>query len=705
EPDIQLVSDSIGNLLFNAPCEEEVSGHGKLHSEARREVLSLLRAQLAAFGRMEVSQQVEQLKLSAGLSPEESCDEKLPGLAELALSVQTGLLPTFGFEANRRGLSRMICSCAQYLLDPEVEWLLDASNQRLGLGLGACQRLRERLLGKSLEDKAEVLGAQRSAEAELVRKSSGPGLTKARALALLSELIVGYSSQGFQKKLQLLVDRAIAGGSQDIENVPGRAELALKVQQEVLPRYGFEGDAGGVTCMTAALEPLLQEPCVKARVEAAHRKLRIPTAQRAPRVQGQTVSGPRSKCQIVTLQRELLKAYRSPAFRADAAKLRRTDSTFKEDFKELVRSVQVEILPRFGFRATDGGVRDMTAMLGSSMDDPEITVLSAAIDEALLATSERSSLRLSKDRVMQLLREQLVAFSRPEFQEKVKALRSEVAAPSQLTSGFFRLPGRRELALSVQRELLPRFGLEGSQRGACAMVAECVRFCSDPEVARLIHSVNRKLGMEPSACQRYLEGIRAVMATGSGGALSQPAKGFAGLRPRACTEPIISSSSRPWVPKRPRASSCEPVGYDKKEVSSFGVCAIKDPFTLGFCNGAPTFRPAVGGRRPATPMAKRWALRRKGAPFSKAEALHLFSELLVAYSQPDFQRRMHELQRTHAPCSEQFGIEVAKLLRTVHRDILPRCGLDASSDGAQDRVRYFPTPGNKNQVMFQNTAQ
>ncbi|CAE8624657.1 unnamed protein product, partial [Polarella glacialis] len=115
EPDIQLVSDSIGNLLFNAPCEEEVSGHGKLHSEARREVLSLLRAQLAAFGRMEVSQQVEQLKLSAGLSPEESCDEKLPGLAELALSVQTGLLPTFGFEANRRGLSRMICSCAQFL--------------------------------------------------------------------------------------------------------------------------------------------------------------------------------------------------------------------------------------------------------------------------------------------------------------------------------------------------------------------------------------------------------------------------------------------------------------------------------------------------------------------------------------------------------------------------------------------------------------
>ncbi|CAE8632660.1 unnamed protein product [Polarella glacialis] len=318
------------------------------------------------------------------------------------------------------------------------------------------------------------------------------------------------------------------------------------------------------------------------------------------------------------------------------------------------------------------------------MDDPEITVLSAAIDEALLATSERSSLRLSKDQVMQLLREQLVAFSRPEFQEKVKALRSEVAAQSQLTSDFFRLPGRRELALSVQRELLPRFGLEGSQRGACAMVAECVRFCSDPEVARLIHGVNRKLGMEPSACQRYLEGIRAVMATGSGGALSQPAKGFAGLRPRACTEPIISCSSRPWVPKRPRASSCEPVGYDKKEVSSFGVRAIKDPFTLGFCNGAPTFRPAVGGRRPATPMAKRWALRRKGAPFSKAEALHLFSELLVAYSQPDFQRRMHELQRTHAPCSEQFGIEVAKLLRTVHRDILPRCGLDASSDGAQE---------------------
>jgi hypothetical protein len=643
DPDIALLSNSIDALLFNVH-EHLPSQSGQTKASSRREVLNFLRDQLKALQQPELQNRVKCIRSS--VCPTADVDkDAIPALAELLLSVQCEILPRYGLEASHEGMALMMSSCEQYSLDPEVQWLHSAVDRCLGIEHAPGQSLRQQILSCIPKGKQEQIRANLPDQPE---RNQGPGLTKSRASALLSDLLFAYSSRSFQKKLQVLIDRAIAADNKDLSNVPGRQELSLTVQREVLPRYGFEGDAKGVALMTNALQPLLDDFNIQVRVEAVHRKLRIPTeALSADTPSVSTSSGrtqsdrKRNKSQLVELLRDLLAAYR-------------TGSHLKNDeFKNLVRSVQSNILPKHGFSADDSGVNDMMAMTHAMFDDPDVAILAIAVEDVLFqrvgnsAEHSDDTWKLRREQVVGLLREQLDVFSRPQFQDKVKALRE--AAGKTCADGFFRLAGRSELALEAQRGVLVRYGFEGSSRGACAVLAQCARYCDDAQVAQLIHSTNRKLGMEPAACQRYLEGLKAVLNTHRGTLVqSKP------VRSRSSSESLRCGQKRTSA-GRQRAASCDSSCYSP--VASASMPPSQVPARNNVVPRALLLQPVTTA--PATSLPA----------LTKARAMSLFTELQAVLQSKFFKNKLQQLREKYqsredsVPCVRQFVLsEVLQVL-------------------------------------------
>lgn len=81
-------------------------------------------------------------------------------------------------------------------------------------------------------------------------------LTQRRATALLTELLAGYSTTEFQKKLDELHSQQQGDKVQAEAHVgllQGRADLVLKVQQRVLGAYGFDPMGDGILEMKMAV--------------------------------------------------------------------------------------------------------------------------------------------------------------------------------------------------------------------------------------------------------------------------------------------------------------------------------------------------------------------------------------------------------------------------------------------------------------------
>mmetsp|Transcript_123894 Transcript_123894/g.231855 ORF Transcript_123894/g.231855 Transcript_123894/m.231855 type:complete len:132 (-) Transcript_123894:151-546(-) len=96
-------------------------------------------------------------------------------------------------------------------------------------------------------------------------------MTKELFMPMAKELLDGFSTADFQKKLQELLCT-----SSSKTNVPGRMELALTVQSKVLPKYGFPGTFEGVVMMLDAISPLMDDQIVKQLLSAIDEKLGMP---------------------------------------------------------------------------------------------------------------------------------------------------------------------------------------------------------------------------------------------------------------------------------------------------------------------------------------------------------------------------------------------------------------------------------------------
>ncbi|CAE7655728.1 unnamed protein product [Symbiodinium microadriaticum] len=210
-----------------------------------------------------------------------------------------------------------------------------------------------------------------------------------------------------------------------------------------------------------------------------------------------------------------MEAFSAPAFQKQLHELGRfhgvgTDAC-RAALLQLVRSTQVEIIPRFGLQGSQAGIEGMLSAFKSLETDPDIQVNDTAMKELLcleLPFTPVQEVRMvvqrpsTKHRVMDLLRVQLIEFSKSTFQLEVEELKRQ-ASVSDAAGGFYHLPGRPDLALLVQQVLLPQYGFAGSKEGVQDMILHCAPFVKDPDVASLLDRVNDRLGMSSAACERF----------------------------------------------------------------------------------------------------------------------------------------------------------------------------------------------------------
>ncbi|CAE7931011.1 Ankrd17, partial [Symbiodinium necroappetens] len=112
----------------------------------------------------------------------------------------------------------------------------------------------------------------------------------------------------------------------------------------------------------------------------------------------------------------------------------------------------------------------------------------------------------TKPAIYLLLRSLLLNFSEAWFQESIQQLQRRADAPRcgrTDPDGYYHLAGRAELAMQVQKLVLPHFGFEATKEGVADMIRHCAAFLSDQDVAHLFDAINKKLGMSPAACQRF----------------------------------------------------------------------------------------------------------------------------------------------------------------------------------------------------------
>eukprot|EP00434_Breviolum_minutum_P014270 symbB.v1.2.012580.t1/scaffold851.1/size159786/6 len=222
-----------------------------------------------------------------------------------------------------------------------------------------------------------------------------------------------------------------------------------------------------------------------------------------------------SKARALALQNELLAAFSAARFQKKLNELVRecgdgkdSKASYHSALKRLIRREQLQVIPRYGFDASDEGVTEMLTAFQAFEEDSDVYVNSVAIQEALqqrkIPSPRNECVRQvetadCKTFVILLLRAQLVAFSHPAFQKSIRALKAKATT----SDGFYHLPGRAKLALDVQKLILPRFGFEPSREGVQAMIGHSAQFINEPEVAVLLDSINSRLGMDATACHRF----------------------------------------------------------------------------------------------------------------------------------------------------------------------------------------------------------
>jgi hypothetical protein len=207
----------------------------------------------------------------------------------------------------------------------------------------------------------------------------------------------------------------------------------------------------------------------------------------------------------------------------DVKEGQRNEEYYSPAFRQLVRSVQFKILPHHGFEASEKGVEEMLVAFKLLESNQDVFVQSVAIQDALSSACPASKTVVQEVSrkpggmkpdtavgMARLLRCQLVRFSTPHFQRRIAHLKREDclkrAKPNgcaDKSQGWYQLPGRAEVALREQRDILSAFGFEDTREGVQDMIIHCAQFLKDPQITSLLDSVNEKLGMSPEACLRF----------------------------------------------------------------------------------------------------------------------------------------------------------------------------------------------------------
>lgn len=400
--------------------------------------------------------------------------------------------------------------------------------------------------------KRQETPTQESAEDEVSECEDVP-LTKARAEYALSELEGAFSARRFQKKLEEMDSgkqppfelHFTKKGNLEVQLAAGIKELAQPVFAAILPSYGIAATEKGVRQFWRAVKPhadsddmLWQKAnTVLRKLQSSRRELFRETPdlidQKPRRIVDEDAQSRLSLQRAIDLETELLEQYSSVRFQTQLNTIHRTYSpsskAFGKRLQEILLEVYEEVLPRFGFTADDDGLVDFTMEMGPHWGVPEVQVLAGAIDAALYGVEEvqeealrdqaawedeeseeeeQSKRHLNRQEVLRLLREQVTTFGRPSFQKRVEALKEAMGNNGK--DGSLHQSGRRDLAMIVQKRILPKYGLPPTDFGAHSMFLQCMRFIMDPEVARLTIVINKLLGMHLDAAKSYVTRLRIL---------------------------------------------------------------------------------------------------------------------------------------------------------------------------------------------------
>lgn len=350
--------------------------------------------------------------------------------------------------------------------------------------------------------------------------------TEARATSCVDELLAGFSTQAVKQKLGETDDSKVAN---DLKQVMGDADddflkFSSKCHGISVPTKpeGTTADRAQGLSEAARLQPTIQRMAYARVPEQPARPLETQNGQKAIGLRKDVEpKASLSKPRALSLQVELLSAFTAPAFQKklhELVRLHKASEAKSAEYhlalRKLVRSVQVPVIVKYGFKPSDEGVDNMLQEFHRLKEDADIYVNSEAIKEALFSPSapapclEPQEVEFldkpeNREEVLELLRNLYENYSHPEFQASLDSLKYFETDSRYAKNGYYHLPGRAELVFDIQNQVLPFFGFEASSDGVQEMIVLCGSYLTDPEVANMFDAINSKLGMTPKACQRF----------------------------------------------------------------------------------------------------------------------------------------------------------------------------------------------------------
>lgn len=258
-----------------------------------------------------------------------------------------------------------------------------------------------------------------------------------------------------------------------------------------------------------------------------------------------------TKEKALELQQKLLESFTAPSFQLKLHELGRkyraskgTDRAARAGFKQLVRSAQFQVIPEYGFPCSDEGVEQMLKAFQEYQDDSDIFVNSTIIKDALFSEARQYPELAQEDEfaplgaicgnkpqtkigILEFLHNLYVRYADPAFQDEIELLKREAdqragrvlvrgfvePIVTEDPDGYYHLPGRQELALEIQQEVLPLFGFEGNRKGVREMIRYCAPYLDDLEVQKKFDAINLKLGMTQAAALRFRKLVQEIQGT------------------------------------------------------------------------------------------------------------------------------------------------------------------------------------------------
>jgi len=341
-----------------------------------------------------------------------------------------------------------------------------------------------------------------------------PAFRSRTARAFVDELLAGFTTQAVTQKLSEADDsQVVREFRQVMENIGDSSPRVSGKHHETCTPMKPEAPQLQPTIQRMAYAKIPEQPAKPVDSQTIQEAdALINDAQR-------TVS--LSESRALSLQTELLIAFTAPGFQKKLHVLVRlhkdsgaTDAEYHLSLRKLVRTEQIPIIVKYGFKPSEEGVIDMLQDMEHFKDHHGIYVNSEAIKEALFSPSipapslvtqevEIFDKPTSKVEVLDLLCNLHKGYSQPQFQAALENLKYFATDSRYEAGGYYHLPGRADLARQIQVDVLPLWSFGTSNEAMNEMISLCANYLMDPEVAIQFDAINSKLGMTPTACQRF----------------------------------------------------------------------------------------------------------------------------------------------------------------------------------------------------------